>query len=174
MPYPLYQQKCRQICGLGCVNRVQARARVTQPSPHIFLHICTSTTRSIYTRRFNCDNLVQGRPDRLRRLPQDPQRAALQHPHVARRRQRHPRHSKGKVLDFYPDLAGISNVLTLLNNLQVRMGDEDDYVCEVNLKDAPISITHHLEVLGECSDYKNRDIILLQLEFLIQEVLSLL
>ena len=34
------------------------------------------------------------------------------------------------------------------------MGDEDDYVCEVNLKDAPISITHHLEVLGECFDYK--------------------
>ena len=31
----------------------------------------------------------------------------------------------------------------------VRMGDEDDYVCEVNLKDAPISIKHHLEVLGE-------------------------
>ena len=39
-------------------------------------------------------------------------------------------------------------------NPQVRMGDEDDYVCEVNLKDAPISITHHLEVLGECFDYK--------------------
>ena len=40
---------------------------------------------------------------------------------------------------------------------KVRMGDEDDYVCEVNLKDAPISITHHLEVLGECysdSDYE--------------------
>ena len=36
--------------------------------------------------------------------------------------------------------------------LQVRMGDEDDYVCEVNLKDAPISITHHLEVLGERFD----------------------
>ena len=35
---------------------------------------------------------------------------------------------------------------------QVRMGDEDDYVCEVNLKDAPISITHHLEVLGERFD----------------------
>ena len=33
------------------------------------------------------------------------------------------------------------------------MGDEDDYVCEVNLKDAPISITHHLEVLGEYSEY---------------------
>ena len=32
------------------------------------------------------------------------------------------------------------------------MGDEDDYVCEVNLKDAPISITHHLEVLGEYFD----------------------
>ena len=32
------------------------------------------------------------------------------------------------------------------------MGDEDDYVCEVNLKDAPISITHHLEVLGERLD----------------------
>ena len=32
------------------------------------------------------------------------------------------------------------------------MGDEDDYVCEVNLKDAPISITHHLEVLGEGFD----------------------
>ena len=31
----------------------------------------------------------------------------------------------------------------------VRMADEDDYVCEVNLKDAPISIKHHLEVLGE-------------------------
>ena len=37
---------------------------------------------------------------------------------------------------------------------QVRMGDEDDYVCEVNLKDAPISITHHLEVLGERLDGK--------------------
>ena len=30
---------------------------------------------------------------------------------------------------------------------KVHMGDEDDYVCEVNLKDAPISIMHHLEVL---------------------------
>ena len=30
-----------KIRGLGCVNRVRARARVTQPSPRIFLHICT-------------------------------------------------------------------------------------------------------------------------------------
>ena len=47
--------------------------------------------------------------------------------------------------------------LPFLLNPQVRMGDEDDYVCEVNLKDAPIRITHHLEVLGECysdSDYE--------------------
>ena len=28
-------QKCRNICGLGCVNCVCARARVTQPSQHI-------------------------------------------------------------------------------------------------------------------------------------------
>ena len=34
-------QKCRKICGLGWVNRARARVRVTQPSPHIFLHICT-------------------------------------------------------------------------------------------------------------------------------------
>ena len=33
-------KKCRKICGLGCVNRAHARTRVTQPSPHIFLHIC--------------------------------------------------------------------------------------------------------------------------------------
>ena len=34
-------QKCRKICGLGCVNRACARARVAQPNPRIFLHICT-------------------------------------------------------------------------------------------------------------------------------------
>ena len=34
-------QKCRKIRGLGCVNKACTRARVTQPSPHIFLHICT-------------------------------------------------------------------------------------------------------------------------------------
>ena len=33
-------QKCRKICGLGCVNRARIRARVTQPSPCISLHIC--------------------------------------------------------------------------------------------------------------------------------------
>ena len=33
-------QKCRKIHGLGCVNLACARARVTQPSPHIFLHTC--------------------------------------------------------------------------------------------------------------------------------------
>ena len=37
----LHVQKCRKIQGLGCVNRAYARARVTQPSPRIFLHICT-------------------------------------------------------------------------------------------------------------------------------------
>ena len=34
-------QKCRKIRGLGCVNQACTRARVTQPSPPIFLHICT-------------------------------------------------------------------------------------------------------------------------------------
>ena len=33
-------QKCRKIRGLGCVNQACTRARVTQPSQHIFLHIC--------------------------------------------------------------------------------------------------------------------------------------
>ena len=33
-------QKCRKIRGLGCVNQACTSARVTQPSPHIFLHIC--------------------------------------------------------------------------------------------------------------------------------------
>ena len=28
------------ISGLGCVTRALARARFTQPSPHIFLHLC--------------------------------------------------------------------------------------------------------------------------------------
>ena len=36
-------QKCRKIYGLGCENRAHARARVTQPSPHIFLHVCILT-----------------------------------------------------------------------------------------------------------------------------------
>ena len=30
--------------GLGCVNQACTRARITQPSPHIFLHICISST----------------------------------------------------------------------------------------------------------------------------------
>ena len=34
-------QKCRKIRGLGCVNQACTRARVKQPSPHIFLHICS-------------------------------------------------------------------------------------------------------------------------------------
>ena len=38
-------QKCRKICGLGCVNQARTRARVTQPSPRIFLHICRSDIR---------------------------------------------------------------------------------------------------------------------------------
>ena len=101
--------------------------------------------------RFNCDNVVQGRPDRLGRLPQDPQRAALQRPHLPPRRQRHPRHPKGKqTAESKQTITFLARILNL--NLQVRMGDEDDYVCEVNLKDAPISITHHLEVLGEYLD----------------------
>ena len=40
-PNPKFRiQKCRKICGIGCVNQACTRARVTQPSPHIFLHIC--------------------------------------------------------------------------------------------------------------------------------------
>ena len=35
-------QKCRKIRGLGCVNQARIRARVTQPSPRIYLHICRS------------------------------------------------------------------------------------------------------------------------------------
>ena len=33
-------QRCRKIRGLGCVNQAGTRSRVTQPSRHIFLHIC--------------------------------------------------------------------------------------------------------------------------------------
>ena len=33
-------QKCRNA---GCVNKSRTRARVRQPSPHIFLHICIIT-----------------------------------------------------------------------------------------------------------------------------------
>ena len=38
-------QKFRKIRvrGQGCVNQARTRARVTQPSPHIFLHICSCT-----------------------------------------------------------------------------------------------------------------------------------
>ena len=35
----------RKIRGLGCVNQARTRARVTQPSPHIFLRICTCLLR---------------------------------------------------------------------------------------------------------------------------------
>ena len=35
-----YVKKCRKIHRLGCVNQGRTRARVTQPSPRIFLHIC--------------------------------------------------------------------------------------------------------------------------------------
>ena len=41
-------QKCRKKCGLGCVNRARAKARVTQPTPHIFLHICTTLWWATY------------------------------------------------------------------------------------------------------------------------------
>ena len=34
--FPKKVQKCRKICGLGCMNRTCARARVTQPSPCIY------------------------------------------------------------------------------------------------------------------------------------------
>ena len=33
-------QKCWKVRGLGCVNQACTRARVTQPSPYIFLPIC--------------------------------------------------------------------------------------------------------------------------------------
>ena len=36
----MHVQKCRKIRGLGCMNQACTRARVTQPSPHIFLPIC--------------------------------------------------------------------------------------------------------------------------------------
>ena len=45
-------QKCKKIRGIGCVNRVRARARITQPSPSIFLHFRT-----------------QNRPDQLAKCP---------------------------------------------------------------------------------------------------------
>ena len=32
---------------------------------------------------------------------------------------------------------------------KVSMDDQDNYTCEVNLKDRPMRITHRLEVLGE-------------------------
>ena len=34
-------QKCRKICGLGCVTRALVHSWFTQPSPRIFLHFCT-------------------------------------------------------------------------------------------------------------------------------------
>ena len=40
-PFVSFVQICRKISGLCCVNQARTRARVTQPSPHIFLHICT-------------------------------------------------------------------------------------------------------------------------------------
>ena len=40
-------QKCRKICGLGCVNQACTRVRVTQPSPHIFPHICITIQNKI-------------------------------------------------------------------------------------------------------------------------------
>ena len=40
-------QICRKIHWLGCVNQARTRARVTQPSPHIFLRICTYPYLSI-------------------------------------------------------------------------------------------------------------------------------
>ena len=48
----------RKMCGLGSVNRV-CRARVTQPSPHIFLHICNATEEGA--------NLSHARPRRHHR-----------------------------------------------------------------------------------------------------------
>ena len=39
-------QKCKKIRGLGCVNQACTGARVTQPSPDIFLHICRRTRLS--------------------------------------------------------------------------------------------------------------------------------
>ena len=53
-------QKCRKIHGLVSVNQTCTRARVTQPSPHIFLHICTVlllfftwTTQQSWVSRFD-------------------------------------------------------------------------------------------------------------------------
>ena len=43
--------------------------------------------------------------------------------------------------------SSVSGVAVLIR--KVRMDDQDDYVCQVNLKDQPISIKHKLEVLGE-------------------------
>ena len=45
--WTLYVQICRKICGLGCVTRTLVHAWLTQPSPRIFLHICT--THSCWT-----------------------------------------------------------------------------------------------------------------------------
>ena len=40
-------QICRKIRGLGCVTRTLVCMRFTQPSPHIFLHICITRTHSL-------------------------------------------------------------------------------------------------------------------------------
>ena len=37
--------------GLGCVNQARTRARVMQPSPHIFLHFCTCFVCNFRRRR---------------------------------------------------------------------------------------------------------------------------
>ena len=49
-------QKCRKIRGLGCVNQACTRARFTQPSPHILLHICTMIDKLIMK---SCVTLAQ-------------------------------------------------------------------------------------------------------------------
>ena len=54
-----YLQKCRKIRGLGCMNQGCTRARVTQPSPHIFLHICILLYFSVARWHFLSSDLVK-------------------------------------------------------------------------------------------------------------------
>ena len=57
------------MCGLGCVKLAGARARVTQPSPCIFLHI----SRDVKDRAsMGWDGTMGGKATRFRCLPRRP------------------------------------------------------------------------------------------------------
>ena len=110
------------------MTRALACARFTQPRPRIFLHVCMTIPHnnnilisilagSTVITWYKGDRIVSAGSLKILNEP------------------------RFSILTS-PDDGSVTLAIR-----KVRMGDEDDYVCEVNLKDAPISIMHHLEVL---------------------------